>query len=170
MSIKVFSAEYLDDLVQQAVVALRRRQHRNIHTDYAEPCQRFFNAIEPDSYIRPHRHGPAQGAETMIAVRGLLAIVVFDDDGGIEQVQLIGADAHDGNPEMAIGTDIPPGKWHTVVALETGSVILEIKAGPFDPSSPKFPAPWAPDEGTAAGAEYLVKLISSIATHCREFR
>lgn len=162
MSIKVFSAEYLGDLVHQAAVAPRRRQHRNIHTDYADPCQRLFNAIEPDSYIRPHRHGPAQGAETMIAVRGLLALVVFDDDGGIEQVQRIGAGAHAGHPEIAIGTESPPGKWHTVVALETGSVILEIKAGPFDPSSPKFPAPWAPDEGTAAGTEFLARLMARV--------
>jgi hypothetical protein len=50
MSIKVFSVEYLDDLTHQAAGAPRRRQHRNIHTDYTDPCQRLFNAIEPDSY------------------------------------------------------------------------------------------------------------------------
>ena len=164
MSIKVFSVEYLDDLTHQAAGAPRRRQHRNIHTDYTDPCQRLFNAIEPDSYLRPHRHGPSQGAETMIAVRGLLALVVFDDEGGIEQVQRFGAGAHAGNPEIAIGTEIPPGKWHNVVALETGSVILEIKAGPFEPSSPKFPAPWAPEEGTVAGAEFLAKLMARVGS------
>jgi cupin fold WbuC family metalloprotein len=164
MSIKVFSAEYLGDLVHQAAAAPRRRQHRNFHADYADPCQRLFNAIDPESYTRPHRDGPAQGAETMIAVRGLLALVVFDDDCGIEQLQRIGAGAHTDNPEIAIGAEIPPGKWHTVVALETGSVILEIKAGPFDPGSPKFPASWAPEEGTAAGSEFLARLMARVVS------
>lgn len=162
MTIKVFSATYLDDLVLQAVGAPRRRQHRNIHADYADPCQRVFNAIEPDSYLRPHRHGPAQGAETMIAVRGLLALVVFDDVGNIEQVQRFGAGPHVSNPDVAYGTETPPGRWHTVVSLESGSVLLEIKAGPFDPSAPKFPAPWAPEEGTPESIAYLRELVVGI--------
>ena len=53
---KVFSSQYLDDLTSAAENNPRKRQHRNIHQDYSEYCQRLFNAIEPDSYIRPHRH------------------------------------------------------------------------------------------------------------------
>lgn len=162
MSIKVFSAQYLDDLVQQADAVPRRRLHRNIHTDYADPCQRLFNAIGPDSYLRPHRHGPTQGAETMIAVRGLMALVVFNNDGAIEQVQLFGAGPHTANPNVAVGTETPPGKWHTVVSLESGSILLEIKAGPFNPGSPKFPAPWAPEEGSPDGKAYLENLSAAI--------
>ncbi|NTU50093.1 MAG: cupin fold metalloprotein, WbuC family, partial [Desulfobulbaceae bacterium] len=52
---KVFSADYLDHLTLEAETGIRLRQHRNIHTDYQEPCQRLFNAIETHSYIRPHR-------------------------------------------------------------------------------------------------------------------
>jgi cupin fold WbuC family metalloprotein len=54
MTIKVFSVEGLDLLVTQAKNSPRLRQHKNIHLDYADPCQRLFNSIEPDSYIRPH--------------------------------------------------------------------------------------------------------------------
>ena len=162
MSIKVFSADYLDDLVQQAAASARRRQHLNIHSDYAEPCQRLFNAIEPESYLRPHRHGPAQGAEMMMAVRGLMVLVTFDDEGRIERVQRFGAGVHAANRDVAAGTETPPGKWHTVVSLESGSVLLEVKAGPFNPLAPKYPAPWAPEEGSPKGAIYLSSLMAML--------
>lgn len=165
MSIKVFSTELLDDLVLQAITSPRRRQHRNIHSDYADPCQRFFNAIEPDSYLRPHRHGPAQGVETMIAVRGVMALVVFDEEGKIKHIQRFGAGPQAANPNVATGTEIPPGYWHTVVSLESGSVLLEVKAGPFDPSAPKFPAPWSPEEGTPEANVYLDELITAITAN-----
>jgi cupin fold WbuC family metalloprotein len=165
MSIKVFSPEFLDDLILQAAVSPRRRQHRNIHSDYADPCQRFFNAIEPDSYLRPHRHGPTQGAETLIAVRGVMALVAFDDQGEIKQIQRLGGGAGAINPNVAIGTEIPPGQWHTVVSLASGSVLLEVKAGPFDPNDPKVPAPWAPEEGTPDGVVYLKRLITAITSN-----
>lgn len=162
MTIKVFSAEYLDELTRQALVTPRRRQHRNIHVDYSDPCQRLFNAIEPDSYLRPHRHGPLQGAETMIAVRGLMALVFFDERGDIEQVHVFGAWPHGAKLGVAAGVETPPGKWHTVISLASGSILLEVKAGPFDPDAPRFPAPWAPAEGTPEGQAFLHTLVASI--------
>lgn len=163
MTLKVFSAEYLDDLALQAVASPRRRQYRNIHTDYKDRCQRLFNAIEPDSYLRPHCHGQVQGTETMIAVRGLMALVAFDDSGEIVQIERFGAERNLVDRNIALGVETPPGTWHTVVSLESGSVLIEIKAGPFDPSAPKFPASWAPEEGTPDGAAYLGKLVTAIS-------
>ena len=88
---KVFSAEFIDDLVQQAVASPRGRQHHNLHADFAETVQRTFIAIEPDSYVRPHRHGLTPRTETMLAVRGLMALLVFDDAGEVTQVVRFGA-------------------------------------------------------------------------------
>jgi cupin fold WbuC family metalloprotein len=164
MTLKVFSAAYLDDLVVQAAGAPRRRQHRNVHTDYFDPCQRLFNAIEPESYIQPHRHGAAQGAEMMVAVRGLMVLIIFDEDGNIEKVQRFGAGSHTANSNVAIGAEIPPGKWHTVVSLETGSVLLEVKAGPFDPNAAKSRAPWAPIEGSPRSVRYLESIRQAVLT------
>jgi len=158
MCIRVFSTKYLDDIVDQAAVSPRRRQHRNIHTDYADPCQRLFNAIEPDSYLRPHRHGTAQGAETMIAVRGLMALIVFGDGGGIDEIHRFGAGYYVQENRLPVGVEIPPACWHTVLALAPGSVLLEMKAGPFNPDASKFHAPWAPEEGGEAGRHYLSEL------------
>ncbi|HWU76082.1 MAG TPA: WbuC family cupin fold metalloprotein [Rhodanobacter sp.] len=162
MNVKVFDAPYLDDLVSQALASPRCRQHRNIHEDYADPCQRTFNAIEPESYLRPHRHGPAQGPETMLAVRGLMALILFADDGRITDVHRFGAGAHAAANGVAAGVETPPGRWHSVVSLEHGSILLEVKAGPFDPTSPRFPAPWAPEEGSVSASQYLAELVTKI--------
>lgn len=122
MAVKVFSVECLDHLVTQVKNSPRLRQHSNIDLDYADPCQRLFNAIEPDSYIRPHHHG----IETLFAIRGLMALIVFNNDGIIEKVQRFGIGSSPGSLEIAAGIEIPSHKWHTVISLQSDSVLLEI--------------------------------------------
>ena len=157
---KVFSADFLNELTAKAQDSPRKRQHRNIHESYADPCQRLFNAIEPRSYIRPHRHATDPRDELLIAIRGLMALVTFDDQGKVTGVLRFGVDRNgDG---LAIGADVPANTWHTVIALESGCVLLEVKAGPFDPNQPKDLAPWAPDEGAPAALAYLNKLIDLV--------
>lgn len=158
MGIGVFSAEYLNTLVASASVSPRLRQHRNIHSDYSDPCQRLFNAIEPGSYIRPHKHSQSSGTETMLAVRGRMALLAFDDGGVLEEAIVFGVDG--AGEEIAAGVHVPAGRWHTVIAFSPGSILLETKAGPFDAERPKELAPWAPDEGTSAGREYLDRLVA----------
>lgn len=158
MTIKVFSVECLDRIVTQAKNSPRLRQHSNIHLDYADPCQRLFNSIEPDSYIRPHCHG----IETLFAIRGLMALTVFNSHGAIEEIQRFGIGSSSGTLNIAAGIEIQSNKWHTVVSLASGSILFEIKAGPFDPNMPKSLAPWAPDEGTFDGANYLKQLMEKI--------
>lgn len=162
MRIKVFSSKYLDDLVGEAVVSQRRRRHRNVHLDYSEPCQRLFNAIEPDSYLRPHCHGSAQGSEMMIAVRGLMALILFSDIGEVEQILFFGSDPGNVTKEVAVGVEVFPGVWHSVVSLKTGSILLEVKSGPFDPSDPKRLAHWAPEEGSADAQLFFEKIRNEV--------
>ena len=158
---KVFGADYLNELTARAQCSPRKRQHHNIHESYADPCQRLFNAIEPSSYIRPHRHAADPRDELLIAVRGSMALVTFDEQGMVTGVVRFGADRNgDG---LAVGAEVPANRWHTVIALEPGCVLLEVKAGPFDPNQPKDLAPWAPDEGTAGADNYLNKLLKGVA-------
>lgn len=157
---KVFSPGYLNELTAQAQGTLRKRQHRNIHESYADRCQRLFNAIEPGSYIRPHRHSSDPRDELLIAVRGSMALVTFDEQGVVTGVVRFGTDRNgDG---LAVGAEVPANTWHTVIALEPGCVLLEVKAGPFDPNQPKDLAPWAPDENSTQATAYLQKLLSCI--------
>lgn len=155
---RVFNSEYMNELTAQAQGSLRKRQHRNIHESYTDPCQRLFNAIEPGSYIRPHRHAADLRDELLIAVRGSMALVTFDNQGVVTGVIRFGAD---GNGDvLAVGAEVPANTWHTVISLGPSCVLLEIKAGSFDLNQPKDQVPWVPDEGSAA--EYLNKLLESV--------
>ena len=157
---KIFDAQYLDNLTGQAKVSPRLRQHRNVHQSYQESSQRLFNAIEPGSYIRRHQHVSDPREELLIAVRGVMALVTFDDQGAVTKVLRFGTERH--GDEMAVGAEVSSDAWHTVIALEPGCVLLEVKAGPFDPNQPKDLAAWAPDECGPNAKQYLEKLISRI--------
>jgi cupin fold WbuC family metalloprotein len=152
----------LNELVDQAKVSSRLRQHKNIHTSYQEPCQRLFNAIEIGSYIRPHKHASDPRDEMLVAVRGLMALLSFDDQGAVVDVVRFGSEAF--GPELAVGLELSANTWHTVVALVPGCVLLEVKAGPFDPNQPKDLAPWAPEEGASLAQDYLMKLLEKAQT------
>ena len=154
---KIFDAQYLDDLTGKAKVSPRLRQHRNVHQSYQDASQRLFNAIEPGSYIRPHRHVSDPRDELLVAVRGLMALVTFDDRGAVTNVLRFGTDRH--GDEMAVGAEVSSSTWHTVIALEPGCVLLEVKAGPFDPNQPKDLAPWAPEEGSFSASAYLDRIV-----------
>lgn len=160
---KIFDAHYLDDLTDLARGHPRLRQHRNVHQSYKEVSQRLFNAIEPGSYIRPHRHASDPKDELLVAIRGLMALVTFDDLGAVTGVLRFGAGQQ--GHEIAVGAEVPPSVWHTVIALERGCVLLEVKAGPFDPHQPKDLAPWAPTEGSAAALDYLSRLVELADKH-----
>lgn len=153
----------MDSLVDEAKANPRRRKHKNLHADYQEACQRFFNAIEPGSYLRPHRHGPCQGAETLIAIQGLLAFMVFGSEGEVQAVHLFGAGNHVKELGGAVGVEVQPGQWHTIISLESGSILLEMKGGPFNPEAPKYFASWAPEEMTQEGQVYLETLKKHVS-------
>lgn len=155
-----FDAPYLDRLCAAAAVSPRRRQHDNLHADTTEPCQRLFNAVGEDSYIRPHRHLVDPKTETLVAVRGRFALLLFDDTGNITAVQPFGIGSG------AVAVELPPGAWHTVIALTPQAVLFETKAGPFDPLRAKEPATWAPEEGGAPASAYLRRLRGVVAAGC----
>lgn len=156
MSFAEFSPSFLEDLTRCAEQSPRRRQHYNIHPDYADPVQRLFNAICVNSYIRPHRHRLDPKRECLMAVRGRLALVTFDDEGAIVDHVPFGTNASD-----AAGVEVEPTQWHTVVALEPGSILFEVKQGPFDPDAAKEMAPWSPAEGAPEAGAYLSMLRNS---------
>ncbi len=148
MTARAFTFDQFVDLHGQAKASPRQRQHLNIHATHEAPFQRLFIAFGLDSYVRPHRHHLVPNDETLIAAQGLLGVLVFDDAGQVVQQLKLGTERHAG---LGVGpvVDMPAGTWHTVLALTPDAVLLEGKAGPFDPQGPREFADWAPEEGTA---------------------
>jgi len=148
----VFGRECLDTLTASASASVRLRKNLDFHAAPAHPAQRLLNAVEPGSYVRPHRHVRPLKDETVLAVRGAFGVVFFDEAGGVAKTAVIrpGGDF--------IGVNIPASLFHSLVSLESGSIFFESKAGPYDPQTDKEWAPWAPPEGHHDAPEYFATL------------
>lgn len=149
--VRILGSAFLDRLAAEAAAVPRRRQNFNLHAAHDAPCQRFFNALCADSYVRPHRHLDAAKDETLVLLRGRLGAVFFNDDGAAASVAVL-------HPGMV--ADVPRGTWHTWLALEDGTIFLEAKAGPYVPQTPEEWAPFAPPENDPRAPEYLAWLHS----------
>lgn len=153
--------DLLDELSARAQASPRLRMNLNLHDSAMDPCQRMLNAIEPGSYVRPHRHLALPKFELFVAVRGRLAVILFSDDGSVARVEVLA-------PASSIcAVEIPSGAWHTVIALDPGTVCFEIKPGPFQPIPEGDWAPWAPADGDPA-EEYLRWLTAQIGQEAGE--
>lgn len=155
---KVFSNSYFEDLLTAASHSKRLRMHANVHEAYSDSCQRLFNAIKSQSYIRPHRHALDDKNECLIAIKGIFALMIFSDHGSVESTILFGSEKYSEIFSIASGLEISAGTWHTVVSLQNESILFEVKSGPFDPTLAKEFAPWAPVEGDKNAADYLRSL------------
>ncbi|MGK0288667.1 MAG: cupin fold WbuC family metalloprotein [bacterium] len=129
--------------------------HYNFHQD-EDNAQRFLNAIEPESYIRPHRHIDPLKDEAFLILRGKGVIATFEDDGTVNEVFIL--DPTTGN----LGVDIPAGVYHTIISLQSGSVFYEVKPGPYVATSDKNFASWAPEENSSAVPAFFSQLLHCI--------
>lgn len=150
--LKIVSPKLLDELSQKAANSPRKRMNHNFHDDLADPINRMLNAMEPGTYLQPHKHENPDKREVFIVLRGSLVAVFFDDLGNPTEFVLLDPDK--GNQAV----EIPVGAWHTLIALESGSVVYEVKDGPYQPLSDKNFASWAPKEGESGCSEYLRNL------------
>ena len=123
MRLRLLVPADLDALSRTAQANPRRRQHLNLHADYADPCQRLFNAVEPESYIRPHRHTDPPKPECFVAVRGRLQLLLFDDAGKVTAR----LDLAPAGPVVA--TDLAAGVWHTIYCPGSGEHLFRNQAG-----------------------------------------
>lgn len=153
----LIDAALLDAVTAEAKAGPRLRRNRNFHHSDDEPGHRLLNAVEPGSYLMPHRHLGAHKDETFVVLRGRLGLVLFDDAGTILRTAILGPGAD------ALGVDLPRGTWHSAVALESGTVFLEAKAGPYEPLTADERAPWAPAENDPAAADYQRELARLFA-------
>jgi cupin fold WbuC family metalloprotein len=151
---KIIDSRLLDEISSKAKNSSRQRMNHNFHDDLADPINRMLNAFEPGTYVQPHKHENPDKREVFILLRGSLLVVFFDDGGVPTNFVLLDRDKRN------YAVEIPPKTWHSVIALESGSVVYEVKDGPYSPLDDKNFASWAPKEGDKHCSAYLESLIS----------
>lgn len=147
----------LDRVSDGARASPRLRKNHNFHQHETDVSNRLLNAVEPGSYVMPHRHLDASKDETFVVLRGRLGVVLFDEAGAVTEKVVLDAAG------PVLGVTIPHGTYHSLVSLAAGSVFFEAKAGPYAPLVPEEKAPWAPaeqDPGAPAYRERLEALFS----------
>ena len=128
----------LDNLTEQAKASPRLRMNLDLRNSAEDQSQRMLNAIEPGSPLPIHRH--QNTSETVVCIRGRLVEEFFAEQSGkaeryddLERICTERIELSPNGPVVAL--NIPAGQWHTVQALESGTVILEMKNGKYEPIS-----------------------------------
>lgn len=122
------SQALLDELTAKAKESPRLRMNLDLRNSAEDTSQRMLNAIEPGSPLPIHRH--QKTSETVVCLRGRLVEEFYDE---LERICTERIELSPNGPVVAL--NIPAGQWHTVHALESGTVILEMKNGKYEPLS-----------------------------------
>ena len=118
----------LDDLTEKAKSGPRLRMNLDLRNSDSDDSQRMLNAIEPGAPLPIHRH--QKTSETVVCLRGRLVEEFYDE---LERTCTETIELSPNGPIVAL--NIPAGQWHTARALESGTVILEMKDGKYEPLS-----------------------------------
>ena len=117
----------LDCLTEQAKASPRLRMNLDLRNSPEDGSQRILNAIEPGSPLPIHRH--RKSSETVVCLRGRLVEEFYDE---VDRICTETIELSPRGPVVAL--NIPIGQWHTARALESGTVILEMNDGPYEPT------------------------------------
>jgi cupin fold WbuC family metalloprotein len=114
----------LDSLTAQAKASPKLRMNFDLRNSPTDQSQRMLNALEPGTVMPIHRH--QNTSETVVMLRGKVKWLYYDNEGHLTESILVEAngDIH--------GIIVPIGQWHSLESLESGSVILETKDGPWE--------------------------------------
>ena len=121
----IIDGRVLDDLSAQARASERLRMNMDMRNGPEDLSQRMLNALEPGTVLPIHRHHDS--SETVVIVRGKIQWVFYDENGNETERVVLDAD---GNPRML---NVEKDRWHSLVCLESGSVLYESKDGPYHP-------------------------------------
>jgi cupin fold WbuC family metalloprotein len=129
MTNMLINDQLLNTVTGQAKASSRLRMNYNLHDSLDAKAQRLLNALEPGTMLPVHRH--RETAETYIVLRGSIRVIFYND------AKLLTAEFLIDPKEKEYGIHIPAGQWHTLEVLESGTVIFEVKDGPYAPLQPE---------------------------------
>ena len=113
----------LDELTARAKASPRLRMNLDLRNSPADGSQRMLNAIEPGTVLPIHRHPTT--SETVVCIRGHFEEYFYDEKGNLtETIDMVPG----GNV-----LNIEAGQWHSLKSFESGTVLLEVKDGPYVP-------------------------------------
>lgn len=121
----VIGEEIIEGLTAQAKASPRLRMNLDLRNSAEDGSQRMLNALEPGTVLPIHRHHDS--SETVVIVRGKIQWVFYDENGNETERVVLDAD---GDPRML---NVEKDRWHSLVCLESGSVLYESKDGPYHP-------------------------------------
>lgn len=113
----------LDELTSKAMSSERLRCNLDLRNSAEDKSQRMLNALEPGTVMPIHRHKTS--SETCVCVRGHFEEYFYDENGNLTEI----VDMVPGG----IVLNIEKGQWHSLKCLESGTVLLEAKDGPYHP-------------------------------------
>ena len=146
----------ISETSKKAQSSPRKRMNFNFHQEASDNLQRMLNAMEPSTYIQPHKHENPDKTEVFFVLRGRILLVEFNDIGEI--IDHIILDPKQGN----YGVEVPARTWHSLIPLEKESVAYEVKDGPYIPIEDKNFASWAPAEGDKDCQAYNEKILAEL--------
>ena len=129
MTNMLINDQLLNTVTGQAKASSRLRMNFNLHDSLDAKAQRLLNALEPGTVLPVHRH--SHTAETYIVLRGSIRVMFYNEE------KLLTAEFLIDPKEKEYGIHIPAGQWHTLEVLESGTVIFEVKDGPYAPLQPE---------------------------------
>ncbi len=148
----------IKDLIEKSRVLPKKRASHIVRSfrDKGLPSV-LFNVLQLGTYVCPHRHISEKGKEILIPINGNLVIILFDEQGNItENIHL--------SPDKISYLEIPSKTFHTIIAKESDIVLCEIYMDNHkDDGEYKEFAPWAPEECSSEGDEYLERLIAEVS-------
>ena len=130
----IIDKQLLDELTAKAKESPRLRMNMDLRNSSEDTSQRILNAIEPGTEVPIHRH--RKTSETVVMLRGRAVQWLYDDDGEVVgNVTLSAGGCNDLNAVPAM--NVEKGQWHRIESLESGTVILEVKDGAYQPMCPE---------------------------------
>lgn len=126
MPILVIDRALLDSLTREAKASSRLRKNYNLHKGLDDKCQRLLNALEPGTIMPIHRH---KVDEVQILLYGKMKVTIYDDKGNVIEEHTLNSQ------EGKYGIQVLSNTWHALEVLESGTIIFEVKEGPYIPNT-----------------------------------
>lgn len=151
------SLRMVSELLTLSRSSPRLRMLQKLHKSHEAGVQRMFNAMQPGTYLMPHRHLHPRKEETVLVISGSMLFVEFADDGRVVDTLLLQPGTEN------FGVDVAPHVYHTYIPLKPDTLMFEVKDGPYAATDDKDVPAWAPREGSPEAEPFLLNLIKELA-------